>query len=284
MMETRASRVLAFGALLIGLTGCSAKVSIHPAGGDTVMICISQIDRSGGGAPGSGLPVGTRPPAASQPETDPRLPSPEAPTPPPRGTSPQAQNAPGAPGSSTAQTATAELQSRYGIRIVGNPTPTSIDQVVYTARQLHPQDTQGLTIDFVDQGAGAVLGQWAWNGRTAVITVFGPAKESISTIYHEILHHVTNGRPSNIGYGVARRVSQQLGGMEPRAYPRSMITGSYALTSVAEFWAELFSAHRLQAAGLLASDRFSMVGPWFDPPANVVATMNPLYADGGTGP
>lgn len=281
MGEKKAACTIALAALLIGLTGCSATVTVHQTGADTVMICISSLDRGAGGA-SSDLPVGTRPPPATGPEQDPQLRAPEAGAPPPVGTSPQPQNAPAAP--TSAREATSELQGRYGIRVTGNPTDRSIDHLIYAARQVHPQDTQGLTFDFVDYGAGATLGQWAWNGRVGVVTIFGPAKESVSTIYHELLHHVTNGRPSNIGYGVARRVSQQLGGMNPRAYPMSVITGPYAQTGIAEFWAELFSAYRIRPDGRDRGDRFSMIQPRFDPPAALEPTINGLYADGGVTP
>jgi len=182
------------------------------------------------------------------------------------------------PTSIDTQEAISELKNTYNISVSGSYVDASIRNVLISARQLYPADTKKLSITFTDQNAGGVMGMWSSAGK---ITIYAPAKKSLTTVFHEICHHATLYSTSTHGAQVAQEVVDVIGrGDNPKNFPASVITRSYAQTMIEEFWAEIFSVYRIKLLGLDGSAP-GFTGT-FNPPEKVRTALNKMYVTSGS--
>jgi len=273
MLTTRSQigRAVCFGFLLSILSmsiGCSTS-DLQIPNGQGGTIDLSGLTSSATGSTSSSGSTATAP--SSTPASPSTLPAPASTT-----------TAPSSPTASTqinptsvdSQAAISELSSTYGISVSGSYTDKSILNCILSARQLLPEDTKGIKIKFTDQNAGGVMGMWSSSGS---ITIYSPAKTSLTTVFHEIIHHCTLYRESGHGAQVAAAVVTAIGkGNNPKNFPASVITRSYAQTMIEEFWAEIFSVYRIKKYGLGGSTA-GFTGT-FNPPESLRPTINNMYA------
>jgi len=262
------------------LTGCSdvGEIIKTSSDGQGVTIDLSGLSLSGTGSSTSGTDSATSLSPTSQPEAASSLPQPETVTTPPLGLT----AAPTVPANTDQQAALSELKDKYGITVAGTPTQKSILNTLLAARQLLPEDTKNLTINFSDESGGSVLGVWSSSGK---IKIYATAKERLATVFHETMHQVTlfqrqgggtsSKPPTRHGHFVANELCDALGGNDPSQYPKSVIVSSYSLKNLAEFWSTLFTNYRIRKEGLDGQKGFTGE---FNPPENLRPIIEKMYS------
>jgi len=262
--------------LAAGITGCSGIATIRQTGPNTVVIQISQAPT--GNTPQAAPPVQAPPNPSVQPEPNPAIPPTATNTPPPT-------NTPAAPVTTTQYPGQAaalqELRDVYNISIAGSPNDESIRNTLVYARQHRPADIKDVNVTFSNESAGGVLGQWTprntSSGPKGMITIFNAAKNDMVVIGHELTHHLTIFSSRRQSAQVAQQLTNQVGTDDPRRWPNTMITRSYALTQWPELVAELFSNYVIIGRNLTNQRPLTPISRNFNPPAEFRPTMEQMY-------
>jgi len=269
----RSTALILIAALVTGLIGCSTSDVVKSSSDGSITIDLSALTTALSGlTTGSATTVAATP--SSTPEQTSSLPTPASSTNPPvTPTSPSTT-----PATVDTKTAIAELKDKYGVSIAGNYTDVSVSNALTIMRQLYPEDTKGLTITYSNQDGGSVGGYWTGAGR---ILIYKKCKEILYVVFHEVIHHATLYRESGHGAQVAEAVVTAIGkGSNPNNFPASVITRSYAQSSIEEFWAELFSVFRIQNKNLVnGSMGFTTIRSTFNPPESLRPAINKMYPD-----
>jgi hypothetical protein len=171
----------------------------------------------------------------------------------------------------------AELEAVHGIRVLGPVAPRDWVHLRLFARFYRPDETRGLTFDFlpIRNDRGGNLGEWDDGDGTA--TIRGTRAD---TLFHEGTHHVLGLS----GHDRARRIGALIVAAAHRAgggrLPLSCLTRPYALRHAsqgdhAEFLAELVTGVACLEHGIPGG--ITLANPRFDPPEEVRRLVRSLW-------